>query len=89
MLNIIRRLTWSRKWGCQWITIVLIQGQHYPVKQDVLGHSVAKKEDTLKTLPKDLIIYGEHMLSCNSTLYIHKYRKVGRSISFLILRKII
>lgn len=50
MLNIIRRLTWSRKWGCQWITIVLIQG-HYPVKQDVLGHC-GKKRGYIENIAK-------------------------------------
>ena len=45
---------------------------------------MAKKEDILKTLPKDLIIYGGHMLLCNSTLYIHKYRKVGRKKYFIL-----
>lgn len=36
------------------------------------------EKDNLKTLQRDFIICGGHMMSCNSILYIDKYRKVKR-----------
>ena len=46
---------------------------------------MARKKAKLKTLPKDFIVYGGHTLSCNSILYIHKYREVGREKNYFIL----